>query len=170
MPGNRVQEPKAETPLSISRRAGDDGCGQSGDGNDTGQVPENTFTTIYAQPGTYHPSVMVVDANNLSDSASMAITINATLEGSSWYLSNTIPGTSITLDFGNGSLSGFAGCNSYNASYTTTYAAGNTNSISIGAISSTGALCTEEIMAQEQGYFSSLQTASSYTIRSSGSP
>jgi len=140
---------------------------QSGDGNNSGPVAESSFTTIYSQPGTYYPAVLVADAGGSSDSASMAITINATLEGSSWYLSNTIPGTSITLDFGNGNLSGFAGCNSYNASYTTTYAAGNTNSISVGPISSSQALCTEDIMAQEQSYLSSLQTASSYTINGS---
>ena len=137
---------------------------QSGDGNNTGPTPESSFTTIYSVPGTYYPSVTVTDAGGLSDSASMAITINANLAGSEWILSNTIPGTSISLSFGNGSLSGFAGCNSYNASYTTTLAAGNTNSITVGPITSTGSLCSEQIMNQEQGYYSSLQTASSYTI------
>jgi heat shock protein HslJ len=137
---------------------------QSGDGNNSGPVAESSFTTIYSQPGTYYPAVTVADAGGLSDSASMAITINATLEGSNWYLSNTISGTSITLDFGNGTLSGFAGCNNYNAGFTTTLAAGNTNSISIGPISSTGQLCSEPIMDQEQAYLASLQTASSYTI------
>ena len=140
----------------------------SGDGNQSGSVPFDSFTTIYSQPGTYYPSVTVSDAGGLSDSAGMAITINATLAGSQWILSPTIPGTSITLSFANGSMSGFAGCNTYNASYTTTLAAGNTNNISVGPIISTGALCSEEIMNQEQGYFSSLQTANSYTISGTG--
>jgi heat shock protein HslJ len=140
---------------------------QSGDGNNSGPVAESSFTTIYSQPGTYYPAVMVADAGGLSDSASMAITINASLVGSHWILGNTIPGTSITVDFGNGNLSGFAGCNQYNATYTTTYAAGNTNSITVGPIGSSQALCSEEIMAQEQGYLSALQTASSYTINGS---
>lgn len=140
---------------------------QSGDGNNSGPVAESSFTTIYSQPGTYYPAVTVADAGGLSDSASMAITVNATLEGSSWYLSNTIPGTSITLNFGNGSLSGFAGCNNYNASYTTTLASGNTNSISVGPISSGQALCPEDVMVQEQEYLASLQTTSSYTINGS---
>jgi heat shock protein HslJ len=137
---------------------------QSGDGNDTGLVPESSFTTVYSQPGTYYPSVTVADAGGLSDSASMAITINAGLTGTSWLLSNTIPGTSISLEFGNGSLSGFAGCNSYSAGYTSTRAAGTTNQISVGPITSSQALCSEEIMTQEQSYLASLQTASSYTI------
>ncbi|MCP4359729.1 MAG: META domain-containing protein [Chloroflexi bacterium] len=137
---------------------------QSGDGNNTGDSSLSSFTTIYTQPGTYYPSVTVADAGGLSDSASMAIVINATLEGSSWLLNNTMPGSSITLNFGNGSLSGFAGCNSYNAGYTTTLAAGNTNSITVGPITATGAICTPELASQEQAYLATLQTASSYTI------
>jgi heat shock protein HslJ len=137
---------------------------QSGAGDGTEQVKENTFSTIYARPGTYYPSVTVVDANNLSDSASMAIVINANLEGTDWILQKTIPGTSISLNFRNGNLSGFAGCNNYNASYATTLAAGNSNAISVGAVSSSGAFCTEAIMNQEQGYLGSLQSASGYTI------
>lgn len=137
---------------------------QSGDGNNTGQGTQNSFTTIYSQPGTYYPSVTVFDANGLSDSASMAIVINATLDGTEWYLTTAIPGSSITINFANGNLSGFSGCNSYNASYTTTLAAGNSNSISLGPLTSTGALCSEELMNQEQGYLASLQSASAYTI------
>ena len=137
---------------------------QSGDGNNSGAVPDSSFTTIYSQPGTYYPSVTVADAGGLSDSASMAITINATLEGSSWMLNSSMPGSSITLNFGNGTLSGFAGCNTYNAGYTTTLAAGNTNSITVGPITATGMACTPELASQEQAYLAALQTASSYTI------
>jgi heat shock protein HslJ len=137
---------------------------QSGDGNNAGPGPDSTFTTVYGQPGTYNPAVTVADASGLSDSASMAITVNANLEGTDWILGNTIPGTSISLQFANGNLSGFAGCNSYNASYTTTLAEGPTNSISVEPISSSQALCDEPIMNQEQGYLASLASASSYTI------
>ena len=137
---------------------------QSGDGNNTAPGPDSSFTTIYYRPGTYYPVVTVADAGGLSDSASMAIVINAIFEGSNWILNGTIPGTSITLDVGNGTLSGFAGCNTYNASFTTTSAAGNSNQISVGPISSTQLLCSEEIMTQEQGYITNLQSASSYTI------
>ena len=140
---------------------------QSGDGNDTGLGPSDSFTTVYAQPGTYYPAVTVADAAGLSDSASMAITINAGLTGTSWILSSSIPGTSISLEFGNGTLSGLAGCNTYSAGYTSTRAAGTSNNISVGPLVVTGRLCAEDVMAQEQAYLASLQTASSYTINGS---
>jgi heat shock protein HslJ len=135
-----------------------------GDGNDTGQIAVSTWTTIYSHPGTYFASVTVVDANGLSDSASMTIAVNATLTGSNWHLANTLPGTSITLDFGNGTLSGFAGCNNYNAQYTTTLAAGNANAITVGPVTSTGQMYSEEIMNPEQAYLANLQSASSYVV------
>ena len=136
----------------------------SGDGSNTGQIPENSFTTVYSRPGTYYVSVTVVDANGLSGTASMAILINANLEGTNWILQNTIPGTTISLVFANGNLTGFGGCNSYNAGYTTTLAAGPANNITVSSISSTGALCSEEIMSQEQAFFTSLRSATSYLI------
>jgi heat shock protein HslJ/chitodextrinase len=137
---------------------------QSGDGNNTGLVPDNSFTTIYSTPGVYYASVQVVDANNLSDSASLAITINARLEGTTWIYGNSIAGTTVSLKFANGTASGFGGCNSYNGPYTTTLAEGPTNGINIGPVTSTGALCSDEINAQEQTYLSNLQSATQYTI------
>jgi heat shock protein HslJ len=137
---------------------------RSGDGNDTAVVPENSFTTIYGKPGTYSPSVLVVDAAGQSDSASMELVINARLEGTAWGLQNAIPGTHISLEFANGTLSGFGGCNSYNASYTTTLAEGPSNGIQVGPITSTGQVCPEEITQQEQAYLASLQTANRYII------
>jgi heat shock protein HslJ len=138
---------------------------RSGDGNNTGSIPENSFTTIYNLPGTYYPEVTVTDASGLSDSASMAILINANLEGTDWILDGaSIGGTSISLVFRNGTLSGFAGCNSYNAEYVTTMAAGTSNSIQISPISSGQAFCDEPIMNQEQAYLTNLQTATSYLI------
>ncbi len=53
----------------------------SGDGNNSGPVAEINFTPIYGQPGVFYPSVTVADASGLSGSASMAVTINANLEG-----------------------------------------------------------------------------------------
>ena len=137
---------------------------QTGDGNGTEPIAETNFTTAYWQPGTFYPAVTVADTSGLSDSASTAITVSANLQGTDWILSNTIPGTSISLVFANGSLSGFAGCNSYNATYSSTRAAGSSNSINVGPITSTQQLCSEEIMAQEQAYLANLQTAGSYTI------
>ncbi len=137
---------------------------QSGDSNDTGALPDNSFTTIYSQPGTYYPSVTVADVAGSSDSASMPIIINATLDGTNWILSNLIPGSSISLTFANGTLSGHAGCNTYNAGYTSTLAAGNSNAITIDPITATGMVCTPELASQELAYLGALQTASVYTI------
>lgn len=136
---------------------------QSGDGNNTGSSPNNSFTTIYAQPGVYYPTVTLFDGAGLSDSASMEIVVNAALPGQDWILSNTIPGTAITLNFSNGMLSGFGGCNSYNGSYTVP---GKSNNVKVDPITSTGALCSEEIMNQEQGYFTALESATNFVIDS----
>ncbi len=136
----------------------------SGDGSNSGPVAEINFTTIYDRPGVYYPSVTVADAGGLSGNAGLAVTINANLEGTDWILGNSLPCTSISLQFANGTLSGFAGCNSYNADYTTNLAAGPANNISVGPINSTQALCDEPIMTQEQSYIASLDSASRYTI------
>jgi len=134
---------------------------QSGDGNNTPPGPNNTFTTVYNQPGIYYPTVTLSDGAGLSDSASMEITVNASLPSVDWILSNTIPGTTISLNFANGTLSGFGGCNSYNSTYRVP---GKSKNVQIDPITSTGALCSEEIMVQEQNYFTALQSASSFAI------
>ena len=136
---------------------------QSGDGNNSNPSPDNSFTTIYSQPGVYYPTVTVTDGAGLSDSASMEVTVNGSLARTDWILSNTIPGTTISLDFGNGFLSGFGGCNTYSGSYRIP---GNSNNVKMDPITSTGALCSEEIMNQEQGYFTALQSASKFDISS----
>lgn len=137
---------------------------QSGAGDNTPPGPNNSFTTIYSQPGIYYPSVTVSDGAGLSDSASMEIVVNASLPGQDWILSNTIPGTTISLNFGNGLFSGFGGCNTYSGSYRVP---GNSNNVKVDPIVSTGSLCSEEIMNQEQGYFAALQSASSFAINGS---
>lgn len=137
---------------------------QSGDGNNTEALPENTFSTIYGLPGQYFPSVTVYDSEGLSSTASLGITVNARLEGTTWFLPAAAPGTAITLTFANGTVSGSAGCNTYNGTYTSTMMAGPSNVISIGPLMTTQLLCSEEIMAQEAAFLAQLATASEYTI------
>ncbi len=137
---------------------------QSGDGNNTGPVTTDTFTTIYSAPGVYFPTVTVSDANGLSATATLEVRVNASLDGVTWSLTTAAPDTVITIQFANGNLSGSAGCNTYNAMYTSTMMAGPTNNISVGPITATGALCPEDIMAQETAYLASLETANQYTI------
>jgi heat shock protein HslJ len=137
---------------------------QSGDGNNTEAAPENTFSTIYGVPGTYRVSVTVFDANGLSSTAGMTVVVNASLQGTVWSLDSAAPGTAVTLQFGNGAVTGSAGCNTYNGKYTTTMMAGPTNNINIGPVSTTQLICSEDIMAQETAFLAQLQTATSYTI------
>lgn len=48
---------------------------QAGDGSNSGDTTNATFTTSYAKPGSYTPIVTVIDNKGLSDSASMEIII-----------------------------------------------------------------------------------------------
>jgi heat shock protein HslJ len=143
----------------ISSYIWDDGAG-----NNSGSVPDDSFSTIYGLPGTYYASVTVVDANGLSDSASIAIQVNANLEGTDWILEDTVEGTSISLTFANGILEGFAGCNDYTAAYTATLSTVVEDDLEVGLIASTQAACAVDIMDQEQGYFAALAMVTRYTI------
>jgi len=97
----------------------------------------------------------------------------ASLVGTNWLLNSynngkggmqsVVIGTEITADFGDdGTMSGSAGCNNYNAAYEAT-----DDTISIGAAASTMMACMdpEGIMEQETQYLASLQNAAVYTIR-----
>jgi heat shock protein HslJ len=93
----------------------------------------------------------------------MQTSVGATLQGTEWVLNNTLPGTSITIQFANDTLSGFGGCNSYNSTYT----ASANGAMTIGLINSSQALCSEEINQQEQAYFASLSVTSAWSISGS---
>lgn len=73
--------------------------------------------------------------------------------------------TKLTAVFGmSGSLTGFAGCNDYNASYKAT-----APKISIGPVASTRKHCEEPagVSEQETAYFAALETAAAYRIEGS---
>ncbi|UCG25718.1 MAG: META domain-containing protein, partial [Chloroflexota bacterium] len=127
------------------------------------ETTEPTATTVFRVAGVFNVTVTVVDANNLSDSAGMQTSVGATLQGTEWVLNNTLPGTSITIQFANDTLSGFGGCNSYNSTYT----ASANGAMTIGLINSSQALCSEEINQQEQAYFASLSVTSAWSISGS---
>ncbi len=97
----------------------------------------------------------------------------ATLENTPWLLTSynngkeamvsVIIGTEITAVFGeDGTLSGSAGCNEYNASYTAT-----DETISIGLPATTLMFCGEPegVMDQEAQYLAALENAAVFTIR-----
>ena len=68
---------------------------------------------------------------------------------------------SITADFGaDGSLSGFSGCNTYNA----TYALSGDDGISITAIAGTQKACEDEAMTLEGQYLAALEQAATWTL------
>ena len=84
-PRSKAPEPPwSGEPVTFSAANSQQGSGaivgyiwQSGDGQDTAQTPDNTFTVAYAQPGVYNPAVTVIDANNQSNSATTQIEIQA---------------------------------------------------------------------------------------------
>jgi heat shock protein HslJ len=95
------------------------------------------------------------------------------LAGTSWNVisynngqgavTSVLAGTELTASFGaDGNLTGSAGCNDYNATYTTS---GN-DSIEIGPAASTRMACTEPegVMEQETQYLTALSAASSYNV------
>ena len=90
--------------------------------------------------------------------------VDRPLEGTQWYLAGVAEGTSISLVFSGDSISGFSGCNNYNATYSSTRAGGSSNSISVGPISSGQAMCDEAVMNQEQAYLANLESANGYNI------
>jgi hypothetical protein len=86
-----------------------------------------------------------------------------TLEGTSWLLDGTIPGSEITALFADGEVSGSAGCNTYQGTYRSTRAAGE-NTIEISSLATTRMMCDEPLMEQEGLYLTALEAATGYTI------
>jgi heat shock protein HslJ len=142
-----------------------------GDGTSAGPFPKADTTTIYNNPGAYEVTVLVTDKMGQSSSANMQVTISARITTPvEWTLSTLankphLPGTVITLQFQQGTLSGFAGCNSYNGSYTATPAATDTYTVTISGITNTQMACPTEVMNQEQLYLTTLPTVTTATIQ-----
>jgi hypothetical protein len=85
------------------------------------------------------------------------------LEGTTWLLDKTIPGSEVTALFANGQVSGSAGCNTYQGTYRSTRAAGR-NTIELGPLATTRMMCDEPLMDQEGLYLAALEAATSYRI------
>ena len=115
------------------------------------------------------------DQLTLEDSSGAALlTYDAglsTIAGTSWTATGVNNGTgglesnaateAITAEFGSdGTLSGFAGCNNYNA----TYALTADDAISITGISTTRMACAEPAMTVESQYLAALERAAAYEL------
>jgi heat shock protein HslJ len=115
-------------------------------------------------------TVFVQDANGLSSHATTRINIDARLETSIWTLAAIngrplIPGTAITMQFLNGELAGFAGCNAYSGGYTATANDDGTYTIAIRQLRTGRLSCPQDIMDQEREYLAILEQATLATIQ-----
>jgi hypothetical protein len=98
-----------------------------------------------------------------SDHVEVTFSGEYTLEGTTWLLDKTIPGSEVRALFANGEVSGSAGCNTYQGTYRSTRAAGR-NAIEIGPLATTKMMCDEPLMDQEGLYLAALEAATEYTI------
>lgn len=119
-----------------------------------------TVKRTYDKTGAYDAILTVTIASGQKAESSVKTRIHSYLVGPVWVLDDS----NITLKFGDSKLSGFAGCNNYNASYTGTTSPGKSNEISVGKISQANESCEDTVMEKEKTYLDNLQKASSYKI------
>jgi heat shock protein HslJ len=131
---------------------------------------ESDYLTALAATASYSISGDALTLRDASGAARLVFGAQSNeLAGTSWIVTgynngqaavvSVMAGTEMTAEFGaNGILTGNAGCNSYNASFTT-----SGDSISIGPAASTRMFC-EGLMDQESQYLAALNTASTYVV------
>jgi heat shock protein HslJ len=135
-----------------------------GDGTTAGPSPEPTQTTIFNQAGSYQVSVVVTDQNGQSSSATQEVTISTHLNTPViWILDQLggqalLPGTIITLQFLEGQIAGFSGCNTYTGTYNAVPNEDGTYSVTITGLTTAGMACPETAMLQESTYLATLPT------------
>jgi putative lipoprotein len=106
----------------------------------------------------------------LSSFATTRIHIDARLDTSVWTLAMInnkplLPGTAITMQFKNGELAGFAGCNTYQGKYTADLNDDGSYTITVGPLTTSRLACPQDIMQQEQEYLTSLQQATRAAVQ-----
>lgn len=141
-----------------------------GNGEGLPASPDPGASALYTRTGAYEVSVTVLDANGLSSLAATQIDIDARLDTDVWTLSAInqeplLPGTAITLQFLQGDLAGFAGCNTYAGSYTVTDNGDGTYSVVTGQITTGRLSCPPDIMRQENDYLAALQQTAIASIQ-----
>ena len=128
----------------------------------TWQVPQDV-------PITQGPLVLTGPGRKLKLTFASAAPAAVGLAGTSWVLAgiNNLPlpgAVQVTAEFGtDGTVSGNAGCNSYNGSYTI-----DGGSITFGPLISTKMACPEAQMAVETAYLAALGKAATWSIGTDG--
>ena len=148
----------AEQPTTL--QGADVGTGGAGTWSVELAVPASGQTLGYIAAFSASPKQRDLIA---SDHVEVTFAGEYTLEGTTWLLDKTIPGSKITALFANGQVSGSAGCNTYQGQYRSTRAAGK-NTIEIGPLASTMMMCAEQLMDQEGLYLAALEAATEYRV------
>ena len=132
---------------------------------------ETTVLTSLPEVTSFASGEQLMLKNSSGDTVLTYDAGRSTIEGTAWTATGVNNGTggvessvatgSITADFGSGgALSGFAGCNNYNA----TYSLSEGGVISITAVSSTMMACDDAAMTLESQYLTALTNAATYTL------
>jgi heat shock protein HslJ len=141
-------------------------------GPDVGTGGQGTWEvqlTIETEPGmagqirAFSPSP---DSDELVADSAVQVTYGEEvldLEGQTWILERTLLKTEITAIFQDGKLTGSAGCNTYNGTYTITSGSGESQ-ITVGPLATTRMACSQKVMDQESRYLSALEAAEAYMI------
>jgi heat shock protein HslJ len=164
-------------PISFSAEGSQPGSSQIvsylwsfGDGTSSGPGNEANIQTIYTHSGNYTVSVTVTDEAGLTSEASLNITLSSRLDTNVWMIdqilgNKLVPGTTITLQFLNGRIAGFSGCNSYNGTYQVEDNGDGTYNVKVMDLQSTKVSCPTSIMNQEQLFLHLLSFAESANIQ-----
>jgi heat shock protein HslJ len=142
-----------------------------GDGSSAGPVSESQQQTIFNQAGVYQVTVVVTDESGLSSSATLQVAITTRLDTPLVWTKDQLmdkpllPGTAITLQFLEGEIAGFAGCNTYTGNYTANQNEDGSYSVTIEELTTSRLACPDDIMKQEAYYLAFLQTSTTAMIQ-----
>ncbi len=141
-----------------------------GNGQDGPASPDPRVSTIYNRTGDFEVTVFILDENGLSSNATTRISIDARLDTAVWTLSAIngqplLPGTAITLQFLQGEIVGFAGCNTYSGSYTATDNGDGSFNVSVDRIRGGRRSCEQDMMIQETRFLEALEKVMAASIQ-----
>lgn len=139
-----------------------------GDGKGAGASSETQVTLLYNQPGNYLITLTVTDESGTSGSSSRNLQVNSPLEGTVWALDSLdswlVPGSLILVEFKGGRLSGFSGCNLFQAEVFAPPSASTPADISITHLKDINFSCPSGYQLQESRFFENLSRVQTYRI------